>query len=53
MSYPEPNGPTLETMCIQSLEYVLAQGNTAAILFSLWNGTLEGSEQKLWQPLAG
>ncbi|MCY3781821.1 MAG: arginase family protein [Chloroflexi bacterium] len=46
MSYPEPNGPTLDE-CIRSLEFVLAQGNTAAILFSLWNETLEGSEQAM------
>lgn len=43
MSYPEPNGPGLED-CIQSLKFVFAQGNTAAILFSLWNQTLEGSD---------
>lgn len=46
MSYPEPNGPTLDES-VQSLEFVLAQGNTAAILFSLWNQTLEGSDQAL------
>ncbi len=46
MSYPEPNGPTLDE-CILSLERVLAQGNIAAILFSLWNETLEGGDQAM------
>ena len=43
MSYPEPDGPGLDE-CIQSLEFVLAQGKTAAILFSLWNQTLDGND---------
>ena len=46
MSYPEPNGPTLDE-CVRSLSHMLAQGNTVGILFSLWNDTLEGSEQAM------
>lgn len=46
MSYPEPNGPSLQE-CVESLEHALAQGNTAAILFSLWNETLEGGDEAL------
>ena len=46
MSYPEPNGPSLQE-CVLSLKRVLAQGNTAAILFSLWNETLDGADEAL------
>ncbi len=46
MSYPEPDGPSLAD-CVDSLRRALAQGNTAAILFSLWNATLPGSEVAL------
>ena len=46
MSYPEPDGPSLEES-INSLERVLANSDTAGILFSLWNGTLEGSDRAL------
>lgn len=46
MSYPEPNGPTLAE-CVRSLEQVLAQGNTAAVLFSLWNETLAGGDKAM------
>ncbi len=46
LSYPEPNGPSLQE-CMESLEHVLAQGNTAAILFSLWNETLDGGDEAL------
>ena len=46
MSYPEPDGPSLEE-CKRSLRLALAKGRPAAILFSLWNGTLEGAEQAM------
>ena len=46
MSYPEPNGPSLRE-CITSLKKALAQGNTVGILFSLWNNTLEGSDEAM------
>ena len=44
MSYPEPGGPSLDES-IESLKHVLAQENTVGILFSLWNDTLDGSEE--------
>ena len=46
MSYPEPDGPGLEA-CIDSLRQALAKGTTVAVLFSLWNDTLEGSQEAL------
>ena len=46
MSYPEPDGPSLDE-CKRSLQMALADGKPAAILFSLWNGTLEGAQQAL------
>ncbi len=46
MSYPEPNGPSLAES-IASLQRALAAGNTAGILFSLWNSTLAGSDEAL------
>lgn len=46
MSYPEPGGPSLNES-IDSLKFVLAQGNTAGILFSLWNDTLERSDEAM------
>lgn len=46
MSYPEPGGPSLNES-IDSLTSVLAQGNTAGILFSLWNDTLERSDEAM------
>jgi len=44
MSYPEPGGPSLDES-IESLKHVLARENTVGILFSLWNDTLDGSEE--------
>ena len=46
MSYPEPGGPSLNES-IDSLKRVLGQGNTAGILFSLWNDTLERSGEAM------
>ncbi|MYE27890.1 MAG: hypothetical protein F4X87_11900 [Chloroflexi bacterium] len=46
MSYPEPGGPSLNES-IDSLKFVLAQGNTVGILFSLWNDTLERSDEAM------
>ena len=46
MSYPEPDGPSLGES-INSLRQVLAKSDTAGILFSLWNGTLKGSDRAL------
>ena len=46
MSYPEPNGPSLEES-IDSLRRIIAKSETAGILFSLWNGNLEGSDRAL------
>lgn len=46
MSYPEPGGPSLNES-IDSLKFVLAQGNSVGILFSLWNDTLERSDEAL------
>ena len=46
MSYPEPNGPSLNES-IESLERVMARGNVAGVLFSLWNGTLEGADEAM------
>ena len=46
MSYPEPGGPSLNES-IESLKRVLAPGNTAGILFSLWNDTLERSDEAM------
>ena len=44
MSYPEPDGPSLSES-IASLRHVLHNSDTAGILFSLWNSTLDGSDQ--------
>ncbi len=46
MSYPEPDGPSLAESAA-SLRHVLAKSDTAGILFSLWNGTLPGSDRAL------
>ena len=46
MSYPEPGGPSLDES-IESLKHVLARENTVGILFSLWNDTLDGSEEAM------
>lgn len=46
MSYPEPGGPSLNES-INSLKSVMAQGNIAGILFSLWNDTLERSDEAM------
>lgn len=46
MSYPEPDGPSLGES-IDSLQQILAKSDTAGILFSLWNGTLEGGDRAL------
>lgn len=46
MSYPEPDGPSLAE-CKDSLARALAEGRTAAILFSLWNSTLPGADRAL------
>ena len=43
MSYPEPDGPSLQES-IESLRHVTSRGNIAGILFSLWNGTLDGAD---------
>jgi len=39
MSYPAEGGPSLET-CIKTLQRVVRDSDTAALLFSLWNDTL-------------
>ncbi len=44
MSYPEPNGPSLQES-IESLKFITARSNVAGILFSLWNGTLDGADE--------
>ena len=44
MSYPEPDGPSLAES-IASLKRSLNRGDTAGVLFSLWNDTLEGSAE--------
>ena len=46
MSYPEPGGPSLDD-CVQSLKHVLGGAQVAGILFSLWNGTLDGGAQAM------
>ena len=46
MSYPEPGGPSLDES-IESLKHVLARENAVGILFSLWNDTLDGSEEAM------
>ena len=46
MSYPEPGGPSLNES-IASLKHARAQENTAGILFSLWNDTLDGSAEAM------
>lgn len=43
MSYPEPDGPSLQES-IESLKWVAARRQVAGILFSLWNGSLEGAD---------
>ena len=44
LSYPEPGGPSLGES-IASLRDVMRRGDIAGVLFSLWNSTLEGSDQ--------
>ena len=44
LSYPEPGGPSLDES-IASLRDVMRRGDIAGVLFSLWNSTLEGSDQ--------
>lgn len=44
LSYPEPGGPSLDES-IASLRHVMRRGDIAGVLFSLWNSTLEGSDQ--------
>ena len=46
MSYPEPGGPSLQES-VESLRLVMARGNVAGILFSLWNGTLAGADEAM------
>ena len=46
MSYPEPDGPSLGES-IDSLRQIVAKRETVGILFSLWNGTLEGGDHAL------
>ena len=46
MSYPEPGGPSLAES-IESLKLVVARGEIAGILFSLWNGTLAGADEAM------
>jgi len=46
MSYPEPGGPSLDDS-VESLKHVLARAQVAGILFSLWNGTLDGSAEAM------
>ena len=46
MSYPEPGGPSLDES-IESLQHVIAGGKTVGILFSLWNSTLDGSDEAM------
>ncbi len=51
MSYPEPDGPSLQES-IDSLQHVISKSDTVGILFSLWNGTLAGSDRALAATLA-
>ena len=51
MSYPEPDGPSLQES-IDSLQHVISKSNMVGILFSLWNGTLSGSDRALAATLA-
>ena len=51
MSYPEPDGPSLQES-IDSLQHVISKSDTVGILFSLWNGTLSGSDRALAATLA-
>lgn len=44
MSYPEPDGPSL-LESVESLKFMTARNNVAGILFSLWNGTLDGADR--------
>ena len=44
LSYPEPGGPSLGES-IDSLRQMVSRGNIAGVLFSLWNSTLDGSDQ--------
>lgn len=46
MSYPEPDGPSLAES-IASLQQIIARRDAAGILFSLWNGTLDGGDRAL------
>jgi len=46
MSYPEPGGPSLDDS-VDSLKHVFARAQVAGILFSLWNGTLDGSAEAM------
>ena len=46
MSYPEPGGPSLQAS-IESLKQVTARSHVAGVLFSLWNGTLDGADEAM------
>lgn len=46
MSYPEPGGPSLQES-IESLKQVTARSSVAGILFSLWNGALDGADEAM------
>ena len=46
MSYPEPGGPSLQ-QSIDSLNRVRARSQVAGVLFSLWNGTLDGADEAM------
>lgn len=46
MSYPEPDGPSLAES-VDSLQQAVAKSDMVGILFSLWNGTLEGGDRAL------
>ena len=46
MSYPESGGPSLDES-IESLQHVMASGKTVGVMFSLWNSTLDGSDEAM------
>lgn len=46
MSYPEPGGPGLQES-IDSLKQVAARSKVTGVLFSLWNGTLNGADEAM------
>ena len=43
MSYPEPNGPTVEELA-GTLKHVVNNANVVGILFGLWNNTLPDAD---------